>query len=194
MSDVNACRSTLLGFAALLVFVSGASAQEPFHEGARVRVFVTDAPRQWGGTNDEAVIGKIVGLNDTTLVLEAGNARPSWVHGGDLVLARKNLRSVEVSLRRSQRPKGALIGLLAGMATGYLVGLSSGDDPEGQWLGLSAEDKGDMLAVLGALVGAIAGAHVASPEVWQPVSLDRVRLGLGPMTGGTPGVLATIRF
>ena len=79
---------------------------------------------------------------------------------------------------KSRRGRGALLGLAIGATVGFVAGISDGDDPEGM-LSFSAEAKGGMVAVVFGGVGALIGMAVAGEgEHWQPVSPDRIQLGL----------------
>lgn len=101
----------------------------------------------------------------------------------------------------SSARKGAGIGLLVGAATGAVIGFASGDDTSScsGWfcLRFTAEEKAVLGAVglggLGAVIGLIAGAASGS-ERWQEVSLDRVRVSLGPQRDGRFGFGASVRF
>ena len=161
------CFLALIGLGALLICVSAASAEEPpvLKLGARVRASVTEPSP--GAARTKRLTGTLVGLDETAITLATSRT------GFPVVLPRQNLSMLELSLRRSQRWKGALIGAGVGAVTGVLIGLASGDD----WL-FSAEMKASALGLLLAPVGTLLGAALAPGERWMRLHSEQIHLGL----------------
>jgi hypothetical protein len=123
--------------------------------GSRVRVHLIQ-PRS-------KVVGSVVRLTGDTLIIRSEEDRSS-----DIALSGTNIRQLELSLGlRSRKGRGALLGLLAGAAGGFLVlGLLCEEDCVGAIV-LAALPPG------GALVGAAIGAGIGSlirTERWRAVA------------------------
>ncbi len=83
--------------------------------------------------------------------------------------------------------EGGLIGLLAGAATGAIIGFASGDDKcsADAWfcMAYTSDQKAAMgaagLGTLGLVVGLVVGA-LSPSDRWKPVPLDASRLAVRP--------------
>ncbi len=177
----------LIGLGLFVICASAAVAQQPqpIPVGSRVRVTFTDGAS--GEASFDRATGTLVGLDDDALTLLQTPTGPP------LVLPRSGVAGMELSLRRGNRGKGALIGLGVGAGTGFLLGMASGDDDEG-FLRFRAEEKGTIVAVVLAPVGALIGLLASSGEQWRPVSVGQVTLGLGPEARRADGVFVCLRF
>jgi hypothetical protein len=156
--------------------------------GARVRAYVIKGSPGKSPTATKRLTGTLLGLSDATITI-----------GGDeqstpLVLDRQNVTKLDLSLRRSRRGRGALIGLGAGVAAAFLVGLASGSDENCTLVCFSAAELGGMLSVLLGPAGAAIGAGLAPGERWQPVAPDRIRLGPGGAPRPRAAIAFTVRF
>jgi hypothetical protein len=190
MSNAGRCL-TLIGLVALLLSVSGAHAEEPaaLQPGARVRMLVLERSQAGAATHRREITGRLTALDDTTVSLEASPGYPP------LVLSRDSIEAVEVSLRRGQRRKGAIIGGIVGAAVGVVVAVAddtSCPEPQnpGDLFGCLVTDEfngPEWKAGFGLLAGAAGaglGALVAPGEKWEAVSNDRLRVAVAPARGG----------
>lgn len=185
-------RTALIGLVALLLSLSVAYGEEPppLGLGARVRVLLNEPSQSASATHGKTLKGRLLGISDTAITLETSPSR------APVILSRQNVAGLELSLRRSQRKKGALIGLGVGAAAGLvLVAADSGGScppPEEDLFGLCRGFQEDFsgpeyyalsAALLGA-AGAGIGALVAPGEKWKTVTSDRLRLAVEPARGG----------
>jgi hypothetical protein len=175
----------LTGLATLLCLASTADAEEPvaLQTGARVRALVT-RPSQ-AGTQHKKLTGTLLELSESALTLETGRGR------SPVVLPRSAIESLEVSVHRSKRGKGALMGLAVGVLAGVALGAAANaqDDffSEGETMGI--------FVALMAPVGTLVGLAVAPGEKWQAVPPQHNVLAPGG-TAMVPrrGVWLTLRF
>jgi len=136
----------------------------------RVRVTLTD---------DSQVVGDYQGR-------EGGGVTIVIFDVGTRFYDASEFRAIEISrgTRRSGSPwLGAAIGGLAGAGIGGLLGAASNVMQEG---GTGGYDTAAALGI-GFAVGAVAGAIIGSggkEEVWEEVSLQDLRLGIGSVRGG----------
>lgn len=153
----------------------------PMQLGARIRVSLIEGSRAAHG---KKLSGALVGLSDAAVTLETTKGRTP------VVVPRESVAQFEVSVRRSRRKKGALIGLGVGMAAGLImVAADNGGDcppPEEDFFGicrgLEEDFSGPEWYAFGAAlfggVGAGLGAIVAGGEKWEPITGDHLRLAL----------------
>jgi hypothetical protein len=196
-ASVRGGRVVLLGSGVLFLSfaaVCGGQARE-LRVGTTVRALVAEGPEgESAARANRLVAGRLLALDDAALTLETSPESPP------LAVSRQSLARLEV-FRKSQRKKGALIGLGVGAATGLALNAAaaSGSD-EGCWsrsddplehLVCSSLDEtfsSPALYVTSALligaVGAGIGALVAPGDRWQVVRSDRLRLVVGPTHGG----------
>ena len=85
--------------------------------------------------------------------------------------------------------RGGAIGLLVGAGVGAVIGLASGDDPRGTFLGLTASEKAGIGAVGLGFVGAVIGYAIASSG-----KHDRLLVSVGPQRDGRFGLGLSGRF
>ena len=85
--------------------------------------------------------------------------------------------------------RGGAIGLLVGAGVGAVIGLASGDDPRGTFLGLTALQKAGIGAVGLGFVGAVIGYAIASSG-----KHDRLFVSVGPQRDGRFGLGLSGRF
>lgn len=148
--------------------------------GARVRVTVL--------AQGKGMIGRALALDDTSLTLEREGAADT------LLLRRDDLTSVATSAGRRSRARGALNGAGIGAGVGLVIGLAAGDDPKSSFISMTAPQKGLVLGLLLAPIGALIGLAGAPPERWNKVPLDRIQLSArGPRSGGG-GASVTLAF
>jgi len=172
----------LLGGVVLLA-AAGAQAEESagLREGARVRASIKKVSQPAGASNLRRLTGALVGIDDSTLRLETSRDEPP------VVVARQDVAKVEVSVRRSRRGKGALIGLGVGAVAGLVLmaaGNSGGCSREPCIVDFSGPEYYAGSALLLGAVGAGIGALVAPGEKWETVPNDRLRVAVGPTRGG----------
>jgi hypothetical protein len=189
----NRTRVTSMMLALLLPCVSAARGDDTLSlkVGARVRAQVIKGSPGKGTTATKGLTGTLLGLSETTITIGGGD------ESTPLVLDRQSVTKLELSLRRSRRGRGALIGLGAGVAAAFLVGLASGSDENCTLVCFSAAELGGMLSVLLGPAGAAIGAGLAPGERWQTVAPDRIRLGpdaARTAPGRRAAILFTVRF
>jgi len=85
--------------------------------------------------------------------------------------------------------RGGAIGLLVGAGVGAVIGLASGDDPPGTFLGLTELEKARIGAVVFGVVGAVIGYVIASSG-----KHDRLLVSVAPQRDGRLGLGASVRF
>ena len=85
--------------------------------------------------------------------------------------------------------RGGAIGLLVGAGVGAVIGLASGDDPSGTFLGTTASEKAAIGAVAVGVVGIVIGYAIASSG-----QHDRLLVSVGPQRDGRYGLGAAVRF
>lgn len=171
---------------ALLLCVSWSSGEEPpaLRIGVRIRAYVTESSAN--ESHSKRLTGTLIGVDEKILSLETSRNK------APLLVARENVTRLDLSIRRGQRGKGALIGLGVGLATGVLLGLASGDDED--FCCLTAGDKAVIFGVLLAPVGTVVGVAAAPGEQWQVIPPDRVRLGHDTTSRSGRGVSIAFRF
>ena len=168
--------------------------------GARVRI---TAP----SVSARQFIGEVVRVSTDTLVVTAEMFR-LMVKGAPIYTSKRlevpfaSVTRLDVSWGKERNTgKGALVGLLVGGGVGALIGFSEGDDspdPSPVFsLEFTAEQKAVMLgAAIGAaglVIGAAIGANTKT-EIWKPVSLDRLNIGLSPQRHGGLALSASFAF
>jgi hypothetical protein len=95
-------------------------------------------------------------------------------HSREIVIAANTIETVKIR-RKGKIGKGLLIGALAGAATGAIIGLASGDEPDkivdGGWLfgtytayGTTAGEKAGMLGISLGFFGGITGAILGTKK------------------------------
>jgi RNase P/RNase MRP subunit p29 len=164
--------------------------------GQRVRIMMAKAS---GKT--ERIVGKVVAEDERTVILERSESEDPRV-----TLDRSAVTSVERSVAKSRKGRGAAIGFLIGAAAGAAVGYAAGDNGQGApfctfdgcaTLGPFAPSKPESALLLGAVFGAIGagvGAAVSPGERWQRVPDEGVHLSLTPVAGGGVGVRVSFSF
>ena len=85
--------------------------------------------------------------------------------------------------------RGGAIGLLVGAGVGAIIGLASGDDAPGTFLGLTAGEKAAFGAAVFGVVGAVIGYAIASSG-----EHDRLLISVGPLRDGRFGLGLSVRF
>lgn len=95
--------------------------------------------------------------------------------------------------RKRHLLKGAAIGGFSGVGLGAIVGLArySDDPPNSFNFNLSKEQKvfalsialGGVGLIVGTMIGGLAGDAIGD-EIWQPVLLNRIRVGITPQPQG----------
>ena len=84
--------------------------------------------------------------------------------------------------------RGGAIGLLVGAGVGAIIGLASGDDAPGTFLGLTAGEKAALGAAVFGVVGAVIGYAIASSG-----EHDRLLISVGPLRDGRFGLGLSVR-
>ena len=168
--------------------VSELAAQETpsVEAGEWVRVHLTRrVAAQLADTVDNPVVGEFVGLQGDTLLVQQPRST------GAVRLPSGAVQRFEVyHTGRSGARTGAIIGLVAGGALGFVVGQAIEDENEDYVLPppLSGALAGAPIGLLG---GIFIGRKVKPAARWEPVSLRR-RVGLVPRRGG--GVNLSLSF
>ena len=180
-------RTILLGIGLLFVFACGAQGEPPdaVKLGSRVRATYVD--RSLDRPLTKSKTGELIAVSAESITLRASES------SAPAILPRQDVTQLELSLARSRKGTGALLGLGVGAVTGALIGFSSGDDPPG-FISFTAEGKAALMAFMLAPIGALIGLIGAQGEQWAPISVEQVQLKAGVGTGGTSGVLVTVRF
>lgn len=156
-----------------------------------MRAAVIEGSQGAGRIGGKQITGRMLDLSDAAITIETSPDRPP------VVLSRKDVAGLEVSLRRSRRKKGALIGLAVGAAIGTVImAADNGHDScpplDQDFLGVCRSLQEAMQApgvyVAGALfssaAGAGIGALIAPGEKWERVTRDRLRVAVAPTRGG----------
>lgn len=121
-----------------------------------------------------------------------------------LVLPLAHVEQLDLAVgRRSRGGIGAAIGLVAGGALGWTVGVSSYTpcEPAGWfdcWFHPESRDAAGMLgaaigATGGAAMGLMIGMHITT-ERWERLPLDGLRVGVAPLPAGRMGLGASLAF
>lgn len=142
--------------------------------------------------SDRQLVGALVAVGADTLVLRS--KEQSML----LVIPVASVARLDVSRGMQRRyGRGAVLGLVSGAGLGFFLGLASGDDEPGAFMSLTGGEKAMLLAIplglFGLLVGTLIGATVES-DIWQPVPLDRIRVGILSQRHGGPVLSASFSF
>jgi hypothetical protein len=177
----------------LLVEAVMAETPEPPPSPPRVRV---TAPSVSG----KRLVGTIVALDDTILTLQPQGA------GEKIRIPRAAIARLEASRRRSRKPLGAGIGLLAGIGAAVAIhraadktceraGNREGADQAGAlFTCLGSSTAGLLGEILSIPAGALIGRAVAPSEKWEETTADHLRLTVGAGHGGGLRAGLAIRF
>ncbi len=113
------------------------------------KIWVEMADSEW------KIMGRLLEVKDSSIVVQYWNKEKV-----------KEIDAQDIEKLKFRRKgsigKGAALGGGAGILTGFLIGMSNGDDPEGTWFGMTAEEKGAWSGFGLGLVGAAAGTVVGS--------------------------------
>jgi hypothetical protein len=153
------------------------AAQQEAPVGSRVRL--TQAPPL-----HQRLTGRLIGADSSTLTIITDRTSDT------LTVQRSALRKMEVSLGRTDRAwTGLGIGAGAGVLTGAIIGLSSGDDPPDHIFSFTAGQKGVLYGAAGALAGGGLGVILGAlthGDHWAPAGphpippLTAIVIPLGP--------------
>ena len=143
------------------------------------------------GLGDGDIVGRIAGLDVDSITMERDSAR--------MRIARSDVLQMQVNIGARRRwATGWGIGLLGGAAVGGVAGFSSGDDKDGGWFSLTANEKAAIGAVALGILGSTAGAVIGlmAPDQWVGASGvgDGGRIAITPMIGTRAGLSARIQF
>jgi hypothetical protein len=131
--------------------------------------------------------GAVVALDGEAITIAADGV-------GSLRIPRDTIASLEVSRGRTRRTvKGALVGAAVGAFVGD-VGYSP--DPAGCAAGKAACSRAESIRLMtgtGAAVGAWVG-HRIQRDRWEPIALDRIRIGVEPGIGGVKAMTVSVGF
>ena len=157
-------------------------------------VMVGSRVRATGSGDSSVVDGIVTGVRGDTLELRT-------VEGlVPLVLPLDRVERLDLGVgRKGHAGRGALIGAVAGGVLGWVV-TSATYRPCTDWClfgRYSREEEATIGAVFvgvaGAELGLVIGGKILT-EVWQPVPLDAIRIGIAPLPAGRLGFGASIRF
>ncbi len=161
----------------------------PVAPGDRVRV---TAP----GIQSQRFVGTVIETGaDTCLLKVEGRPAP-------LPLALAAVTQLEVSRGQANKGKtGAIIGGAVGAGIGVAVIISSYEEDCSSQLLSDLCEFGNAMALLsplalgvaGAVLGNVIGKSIES-ERWEEVPLDRLRVGLSPVTADGVAVFASLRI
>jgi hypothetical protein len=169
--------------------VTSAQGQTPIDTvlaaGARVRITAT-------ALSPAPLIGTLEGRRaDSLLWLREQEERPSS-------LPLPTVQKLEISQgRHAETWRGGLIGALAGIGAGALIGLAAGNY-SCPTTGAECSNPGESAAagaVLGAVVGGGIGLLIGSSrksERWQAVSPEQIRAAWRQQQGRTPAIMAVM--
>ena len=162
MSRTFSTPSVLVCSALLLSSLSTLATAQPA-PGERVRVAAGDERR---------FVGRLVSLDPTTIAVR--------VDSGEWRSPSAAVRVLEVRARRS-RLRGALVGSLVGFGAGAIVGYTTAEECEREFIGgeclvapVTNAGAAAILGVLGGALGAGAGALVWGGERWKRSEPRRV--------------------
>ena len=157
--------------------------------GARVRL---TAPSVSG----KRLVGTLRSLDDVTLTFLPRGATET------MQVPRSAITGLEVG-RGSRRRKGAIIGAVAGLASGVVLGLATGQDcsePEFHDLfvalvgGCRGTTRAAVISVATVPVGALLGFALAPGEKWETVTPGRLRIAVMPAHGGGLRAAVSVHF
>ncbi len=193
---------------AILAFVPLTSAtaqvrQPRVERGTRVRVTVprpcTDPYTRCTGRESRRNVGTFLAWKADSLVMES--------EGDTLAVHQRLVRKLEVSTGRGptgqNKARGFLLGALVGTSIG--IGMAAATAPEEGCVAATLapggrRDKGGCLYnggmlgfLVGSLLGLAAGAGVPG-DLWEEVSLSRLRVSFGPQRDGRFGLGLSVRF
>ncbi len=161
----------------LLLFVPGlakAQVADPFMVGNKLRVTL--------GSGQGRVGGRVLGSDPESLTLLAGDQPVKFL--------RSQITSVEMSVgRRSAWVKGAAMGAALGLLLGLVVPVDENCSPSPSAPNYQPgciESRGQAIGLMtfgGVTSGALIGAFVKH-DIWAPMPLDHVRVGLTPTRHG----------
>lgn len=179
------CRPSVLLLAAALLTAPPARAEDAAPAGSRLRVTSAAAP-------SGRVTGTLVGLDEAALTL-----RLSGEHG-ELRLPRESVSRIEISRRRGNRGKAALLGFATGAVVGAVVGASSAGSDDL----FSPGEAAGIVAALFAPAGALLSLAFSHGEEWEPASYDGLRssdgvqlgIGITAARGGGAGLRVVLSF
>jgi hypothetical protein len=185
MFKLTSTQVTLAGILIIITVASGAFAFPPSQSEPWVRATVIDTTG--GKVKSEDVSGTLISQYSTTITI----IRPH-THS-PLEIPRANITNLETRVQKSQKGKGAAIGLGVGVALGAVIGISSGDDPPGI-VSFSAGAKAGVGAVTLGLLGAIIGALASPGDEWEEIPSSSIQMGFQISSTGESGIFLTRRF
>lgn len=159
-----------------------AAPMPPLSAGAKIKVETTTSPRDQVGT--------LVALGDSTLSI-----RPSG-EAAAIEIPRSDIAALSVATGQRSRWRKAFFGFGIGAVSGFLLGYAQGDDEHGAWdfVWLSAEEKGLVLAALFAPTGGIVGLALRPGDRWSEIPVETIRAAPQVTSRGVPGIVVTVRF
>jgi hypothetical protein len=145
------------------------------------------------------LVGVLVSLDETTLRIEREEGQPP------IAVPRASITKIETSRHGSRKGQGAAIGLLFGVATAVVVGVTAGSDCAkaddgdpyfhfGTILCYNRSETTAFTAVLTVPLGALLGAVGSPGEKWEVMGADRLRLAVTPARGGGVRAAVALRF
>ncbi len=173
--------------------------QPPVERGTRVRVTVprpcTDPYTRCTGRESRRKVGTFLAWKADSLVWES--------KGDTLAVPQRLMRKLEVSAGRGPTGENMLRGFLLGGLVGTAIGIGWAEataPEEGCSFMFGKRTKGTCLelgGLLGFFGGSLLGLAVGrnTPgDLWEEVSLNRVRVSLGPQRDGRFGLGASVKF
>jgi hypothetical protein len=130
------------------------------------------------------LVGKLIAVDDGNLTLEER-------HHSTATLPRETIQGIEVSRAPGRKGHGAAIGLLIGGLAGIVTGGVVGCDAS---KGICLVSTGEAAATMGVLFGAIGtgiGVAVAPGERWEALRPSHVQVGVLPVK---KGLSVVVRF
>lgn len=157
-------------------------------------VMVGSRVRATGSGGSSAVDGIVTAVRADTLELRTVRGQVP------LVLPLDHVERLELGVgRKGHAGRGALIGAVAGGVLGWVVTAATYRPCTG-WCLFGSYSR-DEEATIGAVFVGVAGAEMGLliggkilTEVWQPVPLDAIRLGVAPLPSGRLGLGASLAF
>jgi hypothetical protein len=109
-----------------------------------------------------------------------------------LVVDRRDVTKVEISLGQRSRGRGARRGFLVGAAIGAVIGLIDYGDAHDPTFNLTG--SAIAFGLLGGATGAIVGVALPPGEIWKEAQGDRPRVAFMPMRQQGIGLSVSFGF
>ncbi len=178
-----------------LIFIPAVSASDTpeLVAGQVIRVSVLEEAGQpsQGHTIRGTVRGALLSMSPARIELER---LPS---GEQVFIPRDRIARIEISVRSSRKPVGAVIGVGLGALCGAVIGATTGndrEDPQDEALSWHGGQEALLFGAIFGAAGGVIGALVAPGERWWVLPPERWQMALGPGEAGGGMLALRCRF